>query len=52
MNLDAAAAKAHYLLFPMYHILYIIAAVERKLIRIIKEVLPYRKNVYLKFSHV
>ena len=52
MNIDAAVAKAHYLLFPLYHILYIIAKVERKLIPTIKEVLPYRKNVYLKFSHV
>ena len=52
LNLDVAATEAHYLLFPLYHILYIIAEVERKLIPTIKEVLPYRKNVYLKFSHV
>ena len=38
--------------FLFYHILYIIVEVERKLIPAIKEVLPYRKSVYLKFRHL
>ena len=40
------------LLFAKYHILYIIAEAERKLIPTIKEVLPCRKIAYLKLSHV
>ena len=35
-----------------YHILYIIAKIEKKLIPIIKEVLTHRITAYLKFRHV
>ena len=35
-----------------YHILYIIAEAERKLIPTIKEVLTNRISAYLKFRHV
>ena len=40
------------LLFAKYHILYIIAEAERKLIPTIKEVLTHRITAYLKFRHV
>ena len=41
-----------YIYIISYTILYIITETKRKLIPTIKEVLPCRKSIYLKFSHV